>query len=170
MRFADSKILQVVDTPRPWVQSVLSTYAAVDLAFGSRSSAPKDLTAKRAARAIVISPDLSWDHDSSCTGMDFKDIPVEDLTHLYFSFAYVTPGDFYVAAMDNAPSSLFSDFTELKKKNSGLEAVVALGGWTFNENGATSQPVFIDMVRSASNRAEFISYLLSILREYALMA
>lgn len=89
------------------------------------------------------------------------------MTHLYFSFGYITPGDFNVAPMDNAPSSLFSDLTDLKKKNSGLKAVVALGGWTFNDNGTATQPVFSNMVSTAGNRAKFITNLLSFLREYA---
>ncbi|KAL8730716.1 MAG: hypothetical protein Q9166_003908 [cf. Caloplaca sp. 2 TL-2023] len=69
--------------------------------------------------------------------------------------------------MDNAPSSLFSDLTDMKKKNSGLKAVVALGGWTFNDNGTATQPVFSNMVGSSGNRAKFISNLLSFMREYA---
>ncbi|KAI4285352.1 MAG: hypothetical protein L6R38_000708 [Xanthoria sp. 2 TBL-2021] len=109
----------------------------------------------------------SWAHARTCSGMDFKDIPVEGLTHLYFSFGYITPGDFNIAPMDNAPSSLFSDLTDLKKKNSGLKAVIALGGWTFNDNGTATQPVFSNMVSSAGNRAKFIINLLGFLREYA---
>ncbi|KAI4122687.1 MAG: hypothetical protein LQ338_005669 [Usnochroma carphineum] len=69
--------------------------------------------------------------------------------------------------MDNAPSSLFSDLTDMKKKNSGLKAIVALGGWTFNDNGTATQPVYSNMVGSPGNRAKFISNLLSFLREYA---
>ncbi|KAL8694715.1 MAG: hypothetical protein Q9224_003515, partial [Gallowayella concinna] len=103
----------------------------------------------------------SWAHDH------FKDIPVGGLTHLYFSFGYITPGDFNIAPMDNAPLSLFSDLTDMKKKNSALKAVVALGGWTFNDNGTATQPVFSNMVGSAGNRAKFITNLLSFLREYA---
>ncbi|KAL8916580.1 MAG: hypothetical protein Q9172_006245 [Xanthocarpia lactea] len=109
----------------------------------------------------------SWVHERSCNGMGFRDIPVGGLTHLYFSFGYITPGDFNIAPMDNAPPSLFSDLTDLKKKNSGLKAVVALGGWTFNDNGTATQPVFSDMVGSSVNRARFISNLLSFMREYA---
>lgn len=98
---------------------------------------------------------------------DFKDIPVGGLTHLNFAFGYVTPGDFNVAPMDNAPPSLFSDLTDMKKGNTGLKAIVALGGWTFNDNGTATQPVFSQMVGSSGNRAKFITNLLSFLREFA---
>ena len=63
-------------------------------------------------------------------------IPVNSLTHLFFSFGYITP-DFNIAGMDGLPFELFSDFTALKKKNPGLKVVVALGGWTFNDPGLT---------------------------------
>ena len=99
--------------------------------------------------------------------MPFDKIPVEGLTHLYFSFGYISPNDFKVIPMDNQKESLFSELTDLKKKNRELKTIVALGGWTFNDNGTEFQPVFSSMVSSASNRAKFISNLLSFLRENA---
>ena len=69
--------------------------------------------------------------------------------------------------MDDLPISLFSDLTSMKKKNSGLKAVVALGGWTFNDNGTATQPVFSNMVSTRQNRASFITNLLSFMREFA---
>ncbi len=68
--------------------------------------------------------------------------------------------------MDAQSPDLFSALTDLKKKNSGLKTVVALGGWTFNDPGAT-QAVYSNMVSSQANRAKFIVNLLSFLREYA---
>lgn len=62
-------------------------------------------------------------------------IPVNSLTHLFFSFGSITPGDFNIAGMDALPFELFSKFTALKKKNPGLKVVIALGGWTFNDPG-----------------------------------
>ncbi|EKG15792.1 Chitin-binding type 1 [Macrophomina phaseolina MS6] len=108
----------------------------------------------------------SWRYNSACQGMGFDDIPVNSLTHLFFSFGYITPGDFSIAGMDGLPYSLFTDFTNLKKKNPGLKTVVALGGWTFNDPGPT-QKVFSDMVASKENRARFIENLFSFMRQYA---
>ncbi|GME43871.1 Glycosyl hydrolases family 18 [Neofusicoccum parvum] len=108
----------------------------------------------------------SWAHDRSCQGMDFKDIPVESLTHLNFAFGYITPGTFEIAPMEGVDASLFSDFTALKKRNSGLKATISLGGWSFNDNDTSTQPVFSNMVSSASNRQKFINNLFSFMRHY----
>ena len=99
--------------------------------------------------------------------MPFDKIPVDGLTHLYFSFGYISPNDFKIIPMDNQKESLFSDLTDLKKKNRALKTVVALGGWTFTDNGTEFQSVFSSMVGSASSRAKFISNLLTFLRENA---
>lgn len=108
----------------------------------------------------------AWNHDKTCVGMNFRDIPVGALTHAYFSFGYITPGDFRVAPMDNLPTSLFSDFTAIKQRNVGLKTVVALGGWSFNDNGTTTQPVFSDMVSTQANRQLFIDNLFEFMRKY----
>jgi chitinase len=108
----------------------------------------------------------SWAHDRSCAGMTFKDIPVESLTHLNFAFGYIQPGTFEVVPMDDLPLSLFSDLTALKSRNRGLKAIISLGGWTFNDNGTSTQPVFSDMVSSAGNRKKFIDNLFSFMKHY----
>ncbi|KAK7756344.1 hypothetical protein SLS62_001570 [Diatrype stigma] len=108
----------------------------------------------------------AWNHKKSCVGMGFSDIPVDALTHAYFSFAYITPGDLKVAPMDDLPTSLFDEFTSIKKRNAGLQTIVALGGWTFNDNGTATQPVFSDMVSTASNRKLFIGNLFGFMRKH----
>ncbi|KAJ3957714.1 hypothetical protein N0V92_005733 [Colletotrichum tropicale] len=93
-------------------------------------------------------------------------MPVESLTHLMFSFAYVTPGDFRIAPMDDLDPKLFNQMTAMKKQNRALKVMVALGGWTFNDPGPTQQ-VFHDVASSKANRAKFIANLLSFMRQYA---
>jgi len=109
----------------------------------------------------------AWAHDRKCQGMDFKDIPTGALTHLYFSFGYISPGEFDLVPMDDLKPDLFSQFTEVKKSNPGLKTVIALGGWTFNDNGTATQPVFSDMVSTSANRAKFIKKLFAFMRQYA---
>ncbi|KAI0203159.1 carbohydrate-binding module family 18 [Astrocystis sublimbata] len=106
-----------------------------------------------------------WAHDRECQNMNFKDIPVGALTHAYFSFAYITPGNFLIAPMDDLKANLFDDFTAIKSGNPGLKTIVAVGGWTFNDPGAT-QTVFSDMVSTAANRKAFIGNLMGFMRKY----
>ncbi|RMD40214.1 hypothetical protein DV735_g4912, partial [Chaetothyriales sp. CBS 134920] len=121
---------------------------------------------KAASQDRVIGYYEAWRFDSDCQGMGLDDIPVTSLTHLYFSFASITPGDFSITGMDGLPESLFTDFTDLKKKNPALKTVIAIGGWTFNDPGPT-QTVFSDMVSTEENRQLFIDNLISFLRQYA---
>lgn len=64
-----------------------------------------------------------------------KDIPINSLTHLYFSFAFITPNEYNIIGMDGLPSELFSEFTDLKKGNPSLKMIIAIGGWTHNDPG-----------------------------------
>jgi hypothetical protein len=98
--------------------------------------------------------------------MTFQDIPIADLTHLHFSFGYVTPETFEIAPMDDLSMDLYTEMAKLKDDNAGLKVIVALGGWTFNDNNTATQPVFHDIVSSASARSTFIANLLDFLQEY----
>lgn len=62
---------------------------------------------------------------------------------------------------------LFSEVTALKFQNTALKVLVSLGGWTFNDNGTSTQPVFSDMVSTPSERATAISNILSFLQQFA---
>ncbi|GJC93437.1 chitotriosidase-1 [Colletotrichum higginsianum] len=95
-----------------------------------------------------------------------KDIPVNSLTHLYFSFAFITPNEYNIVGMDGLPSELFSNFTDLKKDNPSLKMTIAIGGWTHNDPGPL-QKVFSDMVSTKQNRSTFIENLMAFLRQYA---
>ncbi|EZF35127.1 hypothetical protein H109_01457 [Trichophyton interdigitale MR816] len=115
---------------------------------------------------VIVGYYESWRHDVLCQGMGLKDIPVNSFTHLFFSFGYITPGEFKITGMNGLPYKLFADFTALKRKNPGLKTVIALGGWTFNDPGP-SQKVYSDMVSSKANRSKFIQNLFAFMREYA---
>ncbi|KAK4128908.1 glycoside hydrolase family 18 protein [Parathielavia appendiculata] len=107
----------------------------------------------------------AWRYNSECQGMPLNDIPINSLTHLYFSFAFITP-EFNIIGMDGLPSELFSNFTDLKKGNPSLKVIIAIGGWTHNDPGPL-QKVFSNMVSTKQNRSTFIENLMAFLRQYA---
>ncbi|KAK0647937.1 Killer toxin subunits alpha/beta [Lasiodiplodia hormozganensis] len=137
-----------------------------DTGCQSNCEQPKSGKSDTDVQKRIIGYYESWAHDRSCQGMDFKDIPVESLTHLNFAFGYITPDSFEIAPMEGVDAKLFSDFTALKKRNSGLKATISLGGWSFNDNDTSTQPVFSDLVSSSSNRQKFINNLFSFMRHY----
>ncbi|GAP90626.2 putative glycoside hydrolase family 18 protein [Rosellinia necatrix] len=103
----------------------------------------------------------------NCIGMQLKDIPVSSITHLHYSFAYVAPSSYAITTMDDTvPTELFAQFAGLKKQNPALKVIVSIGGWTFNDNGTITQPVFGDIASSSGNRAKFIDSLLSFMTNY----
>ncbi|KAK2015704.1 hypothetical protein LZ32DRAFT_689406 [Colletotrichum eremochloae] len=116
-------------------------------------------------RKRVVGYYEAWVHSRKCNGMSIEQMPVGALTHLMFSFAYITPGDFRIVPMDDLEPGLFSNMTAMKKQNKALKVMVALGGWTFNDPGAT-QFVFHDVASSKENRAKFIRNLISFMRQY----
>ncbi|KAI9876312.1 MAG: hypothetical protein M1830_006786 [Pleopsidium flavum] len=164
-----------IAAPRPSVgnspklpdKAVLSTSVAVSMDFVSHCDQPGSGGSGGDVQSRIIGYYEAWAHDRTCSGMTFQNIPIKSITHLHFSFGYISPGSFQVVPMDSLPSSLFNDLTTLKSQNSALKAIVAIGGWTFNDNGTATQPVFSDMVSSSDNRQIFISNLLSFLRQYA---
>ncbi|KXJ87068.1 oviduct-specific glyco protein, partial [Microdochium bolleyi] len=135
---------------------------------GCQSNCDQPGPKKKASEQLnrVIGYYEAWRHDSKCQDMGLNDIPVNSLTHLYFSFAFITPGEFNIIGMDGLPDKLFTDFTSLKKKNPGLKTIIAVGGWTHNDPGPL-QKVFSNMVSTKETRAKFIKNLLSFLRKYA---
>ncbi|KAG7115614.1 Chitotriosidase-1 like protein [Verticillium longisporum] len=125
---------------------------------------PKGKGSKQLDR--VIGYYEAWRYNSECQGMPMKDIPINSLTHLYFSFAFITPNEYNIIGMDGLPSEIFSNFTDLKKDNPSLKMIIAIGGWTHNDPGPL-QKVFSDMVSTKKNRSTFIENLMAFLRQYA---
>jgi chitinase len=56
-----------------------------------------------------------------------EEIPVESLTHLIFSFGFVAPNTFMIQPMPGTEAGLFTQITNVKKKNPRLKVLIALG-------------------------------------------
>ncbi|KAG8353315.1 hypothetical protein FVEN_g8694 [Fusarium venenatum] len=113
----------------------------------------------------------AWNYKKKCIGMSMEDIPVDSLTHIYYSFAYITPDTYDIVPMDDAKdgklsTDTFTEFAGLKRKNPSLKAIIALGGWTFNDNHTIYQPVFSDLVSSEVKRLRFVAKLETFMERY----
>ncbi|KAL5336630.1 glycoside hydrolase superfamily [Aspergillus crustosus] len=108
----------------------------------------------------------AFKHDTSCQGMNIKQIPVESLTHVNYAFAYISPDGYEIGPMPDVPEKTLSDFTSLKDRNPNVILGISIGGWTFNDNNTDTQIVFADLSSTAKKRSKFIKSLLSFMRHY----
>lgn len=111
----------------------------------------------------------AWQVDNVCAAVNLgmKNIPLGSLTHLIVSFVYITPNSFELTPMPGVSSDTLSGFAAIKSSNPSTKIMVSIGGWSFNDNGTDTQPVFSDVVSTHDNRAKFVNNLLAFLSAYA---
>jgi len=108
----------------------------------------------------------SWAGGRPCQRVAPEDLNVTGYTHINYGFLLFDPVTFQIASADENGTSLFTIFTDLKEDNPGLQTWVSIGGWAFNDPGAT-QDAFSNMVASQSNRSKFIAELSHFMDTYA---
>lgn len=55
---------------------------------------------------------------------------------------------------------------DLKSGNSALEVFISVGGWTFSDNGTSTQGVFPSIAADAGKRQKFADNLVSFMKQY----
>ena len=115
---------------------------------------------------LVIGYWEGWSLNSrSCSARTINDVPVDSLTHLNLAFAYIT-SDFNIMPMPGTGNDVFSQITSLKTKAPGLKIWISIGGWTFNDNGTSTQPLFGEIASSAVNRGTFTTNLYNFMKQW----
>lgn len=66
------------------------------------------------------------------------------------------------------PASLFKQVTALKDRSLGgdLEVYIAIGGWTFSDNGTDTQPLFGEIAADEDKRQKFADNLVTFMTKY----
>ncbi|KAF2460036.1 hypothetical protein BDY21DRAFT_361899 [Lineolata rhizophorae] len=112
----------------------------------------------------------AWGDRRECHQMSPQGIPIDGLTHVNFAFAFIEPGTYKMTTMDSAtPASLFRDVADIKSLRSGngdLEVFVAVGGWTFSNNGTDTQPLFGEISADESKRQRFADNVVDFMELY----
>lgn len=108
----------------------------------------------------------SWAKDRPCNVVDPEDIPLGVYTHLNFAFATIDPVTFQVMPSSADDISLYRRVTFLKEQDPDLKVFIAIGGWTFNDEGTATRTTFSDMARSEENQKAFINSLISFMATY----
>ncbi|KAH9211348.1 glycosyl hydrolases family 18-domain-containing protein, partial [Leptodontidium sp. 2 PMI_412] len=101
-----------------------------------------------------------------CAQRDIEHIPIDSLTHLNVAFGYIKPSTFEVHMMQTVGTETLRQVTNLKQKAPGLKIWIVLGGWTFSDNGTTTQPVWGDLASTATKRGMFIQQLRKFMEQW----
>ncbi|KAG9080401.1 hypothetical protein FRC06_006634 [Ceratobasidium sp. 370] len=123
-------------------------------------------------RRNVIGYYSNWSAHRSCNGVPNSVLPAVrpgdmdpfSYTHLVYSFASVSRGDWRLTTTQDDDDQLIRELQTLKKFNPDLKTMWAVGGWAFND--PPTQDVFSLMTRTSASRATFIKNVLTQLQSY----
>ncbi|KAL9595736.1 MAG: hypothetical protein Q9179_004865 [Wetmoreana sp. 5 TL-2023] len=101
--------------------------------------------------------------DRLCDRISPSQIDADGLTHLYFAFAKIDPGNFAVVPDQAADIPLYTAFTA--RKTSTLQTWIAIGGFDFSDPGPTRN-TWSDLVSTEGNRAAFINSVKNFMSQY----
>jgi len=94
-------------------------------------------------------------------------MPLKELTHLNYAFAFIDPDTYELTTMDDeTPEELWKLTVDTKKYNPMLKVYVAVGGWTFSDNGTVTQPLFSEISSTEANRQKFSDNVVRFLNKY----
>lgn len=96
-----------------------------------------------------------------------RSVSVDALTHVNYAFAFLDAATYHITPMDSGTTAdLFTETTNLKQLKPGLEVWLSLGGWTFSDNGTSTQPLLSDIARDSSKRTAWANHVVSFLNTY----
>uniref|UniRef100_V9KD90 chitinase n=1 Tax=Callorhinchus milii TaxID=7868 RepID=V9KD90_CALMI len=101
----------------------------------------------------------NWAHRRGDCKFLPKDIDPKLCTHLVFAFATIGE-DHQIVAQEKDEEERFVAFNNLKKRNSNLKTLLAVGGWTFGTEKFTA------LASMPDNRQIFINSSIKFLRKY----
>lgn len=121
-------------------------------------------------RDRVIAYYEAWSARRACNKFTPSSIPISSLTHVNFAFAYIEPKTLDITTMDSlTPESLFQEVTAIKTMKSGasaLEVFIAIGGWTFFNNGTATQSLLSEISGTEDKRQMFADNLVKFMTRY----
>ncbi|KAM0450851.1 hypothetical protein ACHAO4_006242 [Trichoderma viride] len=94
-------------------------------------------------------------------------IPLGVYTHLNYAFATIDPKTFEVLpATIEDQQDTYDRVTWLKKRDPDLKVFIAIGGWTFNDEGQPTRNTFSNIANNPQNQRVFIKSLISFMSTY----
>ncbi|PYH80405.1 class V chitinase [Aspergillus uvarum CBS 121591] len=106
-----------------------------------------------------------WAFKRVCQAFWPEQIPSGVYTHLNYAFATIDPDTFEVLPPTALEAGMMKRLTSLKQDDAGLRVNIAIGGWSFNDPGATAS-IFTELAASEANQRKFFKSLTSFLATY----
>ncbi|KAK1240330.1 hypothetical protein MKX08_007772 [Trichoderma sp. CBMAI-0020] len=108
-----------------------------------------------------------WAMQRKCNVFNPEKIPLGVYTHLNYAFATIDPKTFEVlpASVEDQQDT-YDRVTWLKKRDPDLKVFIAIGGWTFNDEGQPTRNTFSNIANSPQNQKAFIKSLISFMSTY----
>ncbi|KAJ5240268.1 hypothetical protein N7468_004887 [Penicillium chermesinum] len=156
-----------LQTAKESLNVILETMAIMRLTeeFCGKKKVKRPSCSKSQDLRRVIGYYEGWSPDRPCHAFYPDQIPIGVYTHLNYAFASIDPESFEVLAANDYEKTLMKRLTNLKKSDPDLKVFIAVGGWTFNDQGPT-RTVFSDIARSESNQRKFFNSLKTFMTEY----
>ncbi|KAL7929519.1 glycoside hydrolase superfamily [Trichoderma chlorosporum] len=108
-----------------------------------------------------------WATGNPCGVMLPAQIPLGLWTHINIAFGSIDPSTYLVTPMDGVPNSISEQISMLKGADPGLKVFISIGGWSFNDPGATAN-TFSTLAGSSSAQQTFFASLISFMATYNL--
>ncbi|KAL6786532.1 putative class V chitinase [Trichoderma sp. SZMC 28012] len=108
-----------------------------------------------------------WAMQRKCNVFNPEKIPLGVYTHLNYAFATIDPKTFEVLpATVEDQQDTYDRVTWLKKRDPDLKVFIAIGGWTFNDEGQPTRNTFSNIANNPQNQKAFIKSLISFMSTY----
>lgn len=102
-----------------------------------------------------------------CHNVAPDDLPLDTLTHINYAFASIDPETFEIKTISPlVANDTFPATTEVKDWNPYLKVYLCIGGWSFTDAGAPTQPVFSTIAASDTTRKQFAAEVAGFMSKY----
>ncbi|KAJ4165704.1 hypothetical protein LMH87_007325 [Akanthomyces muscarius] len=134
--------------------------------FCGGKTVPSPNCGGKSAEKRLIGYYEGWNvHQRPCGNMKPEDIPLGWYSHINFAFALINPKTFHIDPMDADTATLYDAVTGLKRRQTGLEVWIAVGGWAMNDPGPY-RTAFSDMAKSTKNQDAFFESLITFMQRH----
>lgn len=95
-----------------------------------------------------------------------EQIPIDAYTHLLYAFVFIDPVTYAVKPTAENQTSRYNRITSLKKRKSGLQVWISIGGWTMTDPDQPTHRTFSKLAADEVAQAAFFYSLICFLDDH----